>query len=214
MKYWVFDLDGTLVDSLTVHFQTLEKVFRTFGLSFGPENHQEVLKLSSSSLPNYFQEKLGIENSVAAQGLFKELTLKSINSILPFAGIENLLRLLKSNHIQLAVWTARDLEATTQILKSTGLGTYFSICISGSCVAQGKPHPEGLSRIAGHFQCSSVEMVMVGDFDSDMMGAKAFGCVPIRILWHSTVEKKKCEIAHHQFYEVDQLATWIKSQLL
>jgi beta-phosphoglucomutase-like phosphatase (HAD superfamily) len=76
MKYWVFDLDGTLVDSLTIHFQTMEKVFNHFDRSFGSDDHKEVLKLSSKSLPSYFLEKFDNNNVTAAQNLFKTSGLK------------------------------------------------------------------------------------------------------------------------------------------
>lgn len=212
MKYWVFDLDGTLVDSLSIHFQTMEKVFRQFGLAFSSNDQQEILKLSANAVPAYIQEKFGIQNLSKVQSLYQELTTQSIRSISPFAGIEDLLSLLKSKEVRLAVWTARDLEATLQILESTNLRSHFSIVVSGSCVTQGKPHPEGLQKIAKYFGCSSDEMIMIGDFDSDMLGAKAFGCRGIRVTWHSSVEIKKCEIAHHQFDQVNQLVKWTEDQ--
>lgn len=211
MKYWVFDLDGTLVDSLTVHFQILEKVFSKFGMLFSKYDHHDVLKVTAKTLPNYFKSRLGTENVESAMELFRELTSEALKSIKPFDGIEELLETLRSQGFYLAVWTARDLAATTEILKYTGLDSYFSICVSGCCTAQGKPHPEGLQKIADHFRAATSEMIMVGDFDSDMAGAKAFGIKAVRVLWHPSVERKKCEIASWQFDEVKQFQAWLDS---
>jgi phosphoglycolate phosphatase-like HAD superfamily hydrolase len=83
--------------------------------------------------------------------------------------------------------------------------------MSGSCVVESKPHPEGLQKIANHFDCEPESMVMVGDFDSDMLGAQAFGIKAIRVLWHNAVPVKKCEIANWQFHRVTDMQTWIRS---
>ena len=209
MKHWVFDLDGTIVDSLTVHFQILEKIFLKFNQPFSKKNHNELLKVTSKTLPNYFEFQFGLENVESALEMFSDLTNAALKSIKPFTGIEELLKTLKSKGSLLAVWTARDLAATQKILQYTGLESYFSICISGCCTTQGKPHPEGLQKIANHFESDSSEMVMVGDFDSDMLGAQVFGTKAIRVLWHPSVEYKKCEIANWQFSKVSDFQNWI-----
>lgn len=213
MKYWVFDLDGTLVDSRTVHFQILEKVFAHFEVPFGPADHQEVLKINAKTLPQYFASKLGTQNVQSATDLFDQLTGEAVKTIQPFDGITDLLTALQSRDLKLAVWTARDLKTTKEILKSTGLEDYFSICISATCVEQAKPHPEGLQIVANHFDSKATDMVMVGDFDSDMLGAQAFGTKAIRVLWHPAVVQKKCEIAHWQFQRVSELADWVQKNI-
>jgi HAD superfamily hydrolase (TIGR01549 family) len=214
MKHWVFDLDGTLVDSLTVHFQSLEKVFGKFNQPFSKHDHHEVLKVTAKTLPHYFESRLGAENVAPAMDLFRNLTAEALEFIKPFAGIENLLKTLKQQGFELAVWTARDLAATREILKHTGLESYFSICVSGSCTLQGKPNPEGLQKIADYFSSDPSTMVMVGDFESDMLGAQAFGIKAIRVLWHSSVENKKCEIAEWQFNEVSEFQKWLDANFV
>jgi phosphoglycolate phosphatase len=214
MKHWVFDLDGTLVDSLTSHFQVLEKIFHRFDADFSSSEHLEVLKVNSKTLPKYFETKLGVAAVEPALVMFKELNTQSFKSIRAFPGIEDLLKTLQTQGMKLAVWTARDLEATNEILKHTGLSPYFSICVSGSCVDEGKPHPEGLKKIAAHFECGAESMVMVGDFDSDMLGAQAFGIKAIRVFWHPAVQIKKCEIADWQFHQVSEFRNWLSEQTL
>lgn len=209
MKHWIFDLDGTLVDSLTIHYQVLEKLFRKFDKPFSKDDHHDVLKVTSKTLPSYFDSRLGTENLELSLRLFRELTAEAMKIIKPFEGIEDLLKTLKHQGCHLAVWTARDLAATKEILKHTGLDFYFSICVSGCCTVQGKPHPEGLQKIADHFECGADSMVMVGDFDSDMLGAQAFGIKAIRVFWHPTVSDKECDIAGWQFHQVSALRNWI-----
>ncbi|PIS10088.1 MAG: hypothetical protein COT73_11245, partial [Bdellovibrio sp. CG10_big_fil_rev_8_21_14_0_10_47_8] len=175
MKHWIFDLDGTLADSLTIHFQVLQRIFSGFGLDFSKEDQQDILRISSRDFPKYLETKLGTQDGSQAYQLYQKFNQETLKDVQCFPGIVDLLQTLKTQGAQLAIWTARDFEATQEILKHTGLGIHFSICVTGSCVSQGKPNPEGLVKIADHFGCEPESMVMVGDFDSDMLGAKAFG---------------------------------------
>lgn len=208
MKYWVFDLDGTLVDSLSAHFGVFRNVFGHFGLNFTEENEREVLSVSAKTLPHYFESKLGLARAPLALSLFEDLTERSLSRVRAFDGIEDLLRLLKVNGAILSIWTARDLRATQKILHHSGLKNYFSICVSGSCTQQSKPHPEGLVRISEYFSSDRDSMIMIGDFDSDMLGAKSFGIKSVRASWQDAVPFKKCEMAHQQFTQVQEFKNW------
>lgn len=208
MKHWVFDLDGTLVDSLTSHFHVVSKVFNHFGKDFTSHHEQELLKITAKTLPDYFAEKLGFANTFESLAMFKSLNTESLKTIKVFDGIEPFLLALQKQGRKLAVWTARDREATEIILESTNLNRFFSICVSGTCVTNSKPHPEGLFKIAEHFNGSNKTMIMVGDFDSDMLGAQAFGCPAIRVNWHHSVPQPKCTIANQQFSKVSEMSHW------
>jgi HAD superfamily hydrolase (TIGR01549 family) len=209
MKHWVFDLDGTLVDSLGTHFQIMEKVFQKFSVDFTLERQAEIYKMSAKTMPTYFENYFGRERLDEAVQFFRQSKKQSYQQVQAFQGIKDLLEMLQARQIKLGVWTARDIESTEQILATTGLKPYFSIYVSGSCVEQAKPHPEGLKKIADHFNCPADEMVMVGDFDFDMQGAQAFGIKGIRVSWHSKALAEKCPIAHWQFAQVDDLKKWV-----
>lgn len=215
MKHWVFDLDGTLVDSLPAHFEVVETIFKTFNRPFSKENHHEVLKATAKTFAVFLEKHVGHKNLPLALAMFHELTNEALKTIRPFTGIEDVLKTLKSKQHHLAVWTARDLIVTEQILKHSGLSPYFSVCISGTCTAQAKPHPEGLQRIATHFNSDTSSMLMVGDFDSDMLGAQAFGIKAVRVNWHSLNSQpatSPCAIATWQFHKVSDFHEWIETK--
>ena len=96
MKYWVFDLDGTLVDSLTTHFKVLKVVFENQGVGFSEADHHDVLKVSAKTLSDYFELKFGKEKLESALLHFFELSHAKMESIKAFDGIEKLLQTLQS----------------------------------------------------------------------------------------------------------------------
>lgn len=212
MKTWVFDLDGTLVDSLTVHFLTLETIFNENGLEFSKQKHEEVLKVTAKTLPAYFEKYFGPEGVEPGLKRFRELSIKYFETILPFEGIEDVLKILKSKNAQIAVWTARDMEATNFLLKHTGLDSYFSFCVTGSCVENCKPNPEGLQRISKYFGTAQ-DFVMVGDHENDMMGAKSFGAKAVRAKWDATMKNVSCHLSDWQFTDTAAFKNWIQETL-
>jgi phosphoglycolate phosphatase-like HAD superfamily hydrolase len=56
MRHWVFDLDGTLVDSFSHYFDAMGEVFAAHGASFGPELRQIAL---TDPLQKIFERHLG-----------------------------------------------------------------------------------------------------------------------------------------------------------
>lgn len=212
-KYWVFDLDGTLADSLTIHFKTLTTLFSQFNLEFTSAHEQEVLKLSANNFFSFLEKNLGEENASIANDEYVKLTLESIQHIKLFDGIDHILNTLLSRGAKIAIWTARDHRAASEIIKNTGLDKYASAFISGDCVSEGKPNPEGLKNIAEKFDCTPSEMIMVGDFDSDMKAAKSFNARSVRVTWHSSVKINKCNLSDWSFSQVGKMSDWVNQEV-
>lgn len=211
MKHWVFDLDGTLVDSHTIYFTSLQQVFAQLGAEFTQEDKNEVLRISSKDRESFFQKRLGIQHARRASALLMTRIQEDHRKIQPFAGVRELLDILQKSQAKIAVWTARELDSAQYTLEHTGLNKYISLCVSGSCVQQCKPHPEGLLRIAKHFACEPAVIHMVGDHDNDMNAAKACGAMALRAQWLHTAEAKAdCSISDWQFSEVHTLIDWIQ----
>lgn len=212
MKHWVFDLDGTLVDSHHVYFNSLREVFGSFGADFSVEDEKEVLRISGKEREIYLARKVGRNAVQPAMNMFMARLQDDLKLVRPFAGVVSLLESLAAKGTQLAVWTARDLYSAKLVLEETGLGKYFSSIVSSNCISQCKPAPEGLMEIASRFQCDSKSLTMVGDHDNDIMAAKACGAKAIRVFWHDPKSAYECKLADWQFSEVATLAQWIESQ--
>ena len=52
---------------------------------------------------------------------------------------------------------------------------------------------------------------MIGDFDSDILGAQAFGIKAVRVLWDQPEGSKRCSVAQWQFTQVTDMINWAKS---
>jgi len=82
---------------------------------------------------------------------------------------------------------------------------HFEIVITGDCLENHKPDPEGLHRIATHFNCDTSQLVMIGDHDVDITAAKSAGAFPIRANWHGFKESKDCPLGAMTIHSIRDL---------
>jgi len=207
MKHWVFDLDGTLVDSFNHYFIALDEIFTAHGKKFSPKYHHAVL---TQPLQQFFEKHLGEKSVKSAFELLQSTSNRDAKTIRPFTGLTETLTHLKSKGARMAVWTNRDLVSAKLMLKHSGLDQFTEICVSGTCVKERKPNPEGLLRIMKEFGCKSDTVTMVGDHEHDVSAAKSVGVRAVRASWHGYWKMDRCSYADHQFHRTEEFSTWVK----
>lgn len=210
MKHWVFDLDGTLVDSFSHYFDSLESIFRAHGVTFTQDLHHAAL---TEPIPQFLERQLGPSAVAVAVDMLKKKSNDDAAHVQPFAGIMPTMQHLADQGARIAVWTNRDLESAQLILAKTGLDRFSEICVSGTCVAP-KPDPAGLLRIMSHFGCGPDSVTVIGDHANDMLAAKTAGASTVRASWHAYWEMEPCGQADLQFYSVAEFSTWVRSALI
>jgi HAD superfamily hydrolase (TIGR01549 family) len=209
MKAWVFDLDGTLVDSASFYIAALGDVFRAHGLPFtDAEFRQGLTTPVDVLLPLFLGEPAAAVALVELQKRFNHDAAK----IRMFEGIEETLLLLKSQGAAVAIWTARERESAEIILKATGLGSLVDAFVSASCVSKSKPDPEGLRLVLERLGHDVHDAVMIGDHEHDMVAAQACGVRSVRAAWspHFALHSRgRCSRAQEQFENVAQMKSWV-----
>lgn len=100
----------------------------------------------------------------------------------PYPGIEDLLRQLKAEGYALYVATSKPQVTAIEVLEHFGLAKYFDV-ICGASLDEGRETKEDvitylLSQIA-----SPDQVIMVGDTDYDVIGARAHGIDTIGVTW-------------------------------
>ena len=208
MNYWAFDLDGTLVDSFAHYFSALEEIFDEHGAKFSKELREPAL---TNSLPQFFETHLGESKVEQALHRLEVRSHKDAAEIKPFHGIANAIEHLLSAGAKVAILTNRDLVSTELILKHTKLKRLAEICISGTCVTQRKPSPEGLLKVSNRFGCDVRHVTVVGDHLTDMEAAKAVGARAVRASWHSYWDIEQCKRADAQFFTVHEFTSWVRA---
>ena len=205
MQHWVFDLDGTLVDSFDYFLKFVKIEFEKNSLEFTDAIGMEGLGTPALT---FLAKYLGEPIASSALTRLRQQSLIDSQQIRPFPGILVHLEQLKANGCQIAVWTSRDRQTTDLVLKYSGLAPFMDTVVTACCVKRHKPHPDGMQKILDFFKCAPVNVTMVGDHDVDVQAAKATGVRGLRASWHRHLPKSQCGIADGVVTDVAHLSSW------
>ncbi len=144
----IFDLDGTLVDSMPLHYEAWKEVCALKGLDFSEEEFYSLAGVPSDRIFNILNEKYGTDFEPKSMSLLKEDTyLKKIDQIKPVASVLEIV-VQYFGKLPMAVGTGSPKAHSMKTLKTLGFDKYFKIMVAGDEVAKGKPDPETFLRCA------------------------------------------------------------------
>lgn len=205
MKHWVFDLDGTLIDSHGVYVRTLEDTFARYDVAIQSVDMKLSRKLFARDFLSHYIPGQYLDEA------FKHLidyNLKLTPEIPVFDGIHELLQTIQQKDVMISLWTAREKITADEVLKNTGLSKFLRQHVTACCVSQNKPHPEGLLKILTDSKSHHNDVVMIGDSDFDIQGAKAANVKSVSVSWGNPESAKLAEISDHHFHTVSEMKAW------
>jgi len=188
MKYKgiIFDLDGTLVNSLEDISDAMNTVLT--GLNYPTHTYDAYQYFIGSGLRNLVSKALPASNNSDEQieicfdcmiNKYREVcTIKTK----PYEGIIELLDLLTSQNIKLAVFSNKADELTKKIASEI-FPDYFNATVGLSTEALKKPNPSEALAIAEKWNLKPEEILFVGDSDIDMQTAVNANMFPVGVTW-------------------------------
>lgn len=182
----VFDLDGTLVDSLPLVLRAIAHAIEPFG----PERPTMEIFARLGGPPERFMPGLlrDPRDTPAALARMETFHRENHHLIRPFGGAGVVLQKLRTRGIALGIWTGRDRETTDWLLDHHGLTGYFSAVVCGDDLPTHKPDPAGLREILVRLAVPARETIYVGDADVDVLGGVACAVDTVLIRHTRTVD--------------------------
>jgi len=163
----VFDLDGTLLDSLPL-------VLRAFTHAVAPFGGRPTMAMFATlggPPERIFGDMVADPKQVpAALRRLHDYNLENQHQIEPFAGAVALLDVLAKRGIQMGVWTGRDRLSTDFLLDFHGLRTRFESIVCGDDLDSHKPDSAGLIELLRQLDVPAAHALYVGDADVDVLG--------------------------------------------
>ncbi len=185
----LFDLDGTLVDSVRDLAWCGNEMLHRLEL---PQHDPEAARAWVGNGVERFVKRFltGEMEAEPDAGLF-EAGLEIFNRLyaehvsdrsVVYPGVIEGLERFSEFRLHLACVTNKPEPFTSQLIEAMGLASYFELVVAGNTTARKKPDPMPLHYAADHFGLDYGNCLMVGDSSNDVSAARAAGfavaCVP------------------------------------
>lgn len=177
----VFDLDGTLVDTLSVVYNSFRYAVAPFRELPSDEEIEEGLcgpvEKNLERLLNGDRESM-----LKARVRLGEYAAKHQDEVKLFPGAKELLEELFKESINMGLWTGRDRKSTLRILKRFDLERFFKGVICGDDLKTHKPNPQGILKLMVLVNATPKTLIYVGDSEHDILAGKRSGIKTITCL--------------------------------
>ncbi len=194
IKGVVYDLEGTLVDSIEAHKAATWKALKSVGIT-GSDADFEKYFMGKSDLEGF--EEICAERGVKADAA-KLLSLKQEEYLNAFSqhvkrtGLEELVPELKKKDIRQAVVSGITRKEVEVILDALKLREMLDAYIGVDDVARGKPAPDPYLKACEKLNLLPSGCIVFEDAPSGIKAAKATGCYAIGVTFtHSAGEMKE-----------------------
>ena len=173
----IFDLDGTLVDSIHDLAEAASDLSERYGgARLGDET---VTLMIGDGAPVLVERVMALAGHAAppAGALEEFLEIydrRMFDTTRPYPGMLDTLRVLADAHA-MAVLTNKPEESARRILTHTGLAGFFAHMVFGDGPLGRKPDPAGLRWLLERHGASAERSILVGDSDVDVATAQAAG---------------------------------------
>ncbi len=174
----IFDVDGTLVDSVALHAECWHETFAVFGKQIpASEISKQIGKGSDQLLPVFFSEseiaRLGQEVDRHHGRLFHE---KYIHKVRPFPKVPELLERIRHDGVFIALASSADRKDLEHYKRLAGIGELVDRETTSEDVEKSKPHPDLFAVALDALGAPPAEqVVVVGDSPYDAQAAERLG---------------------------------------
>ena len=188
----LFDLDGTLLDTIADLAEAANRMLAELGRPLRPQD--EIHRFVGKGIPNLVRRCLTEDSAAseaeiaAAVAVFRRhyTVVNGIHARL-YPGVDATLQAMRARGLRLAVVTNKAEAFTLPLLARTGIAGYFDTVVSGDTLAVKKPDPAVLHLACARIGVSAGEALMIGDSANDALAAQGAG-MPVLLVTYGYSE--------------------------
>lgn len=179
----VFDVDGTLTDSIGAYYEMFSGVVARFGIQIRKEEILEPMATGSLIWDRIIPEDFPDRDEKIKQfmEIIPKVYQKVFQHVHPFAGLESVLKRLVERKVRLGALTSSRAVAVRPLYQYS-LAHYFSVVITREDGFPLKPAPGGILECLRRMNVHPPHAIVIGDTPLDIRAGKAAGTLTIGVL--------------------------------
>ena len=179
----IFDLDGTLVDSMWMWKAIDIEYLGRFGLSCPPDLQKAIEGMSFSETAIYFKERFSIPDSTdEIKAEWTRMSIDKYRTQVPLKkGAGEFLQSLKERQIPMGIATSNGRHIVDAVLTALKIDGFFSNITTGCEVAMGKPAPDIYLKVAKELGASPETCLVFEDVPAGIQAGKAAGMTVVAV---------------------------------
>jgi beta-phosphoglucomutase family hydrolase len=185
MKAVIWDLDGTLIDSVEYHWEAWREILPELNFSytqaeffedFGKRNDEILRSRYRADLSDAEVERIAFDK----EDRYRRLVRTSGLTLLP--GCQQWLDWLRAHHFKQALGTSAPQGNVDAVLDALPLGEYFEVVMSADWVKRGKPAPDVFLAAAERMSVAPADCLVIEDAHAGVEAAQRAGMKCLGVL--------------------------------
>jgi HAD superfamily hydrolase (TIGR01509 family) len=205
----IFDMDGTLVDSMWVWKDIDIEFLAERGMLFPEEFQSEIEGMSFTETAQYSKKRFQLKESVEElKAIWNYMAIDKYSHEVHFKpGAELFLQYCKEQGIPMGIATSNSIELVEAVAESKKLRDYIEVIVTSCEVPRGKPNPDVYLEVAARLGVNPKECLAFEDVPMGIMAARNAGLVVCAVdddFSKGQVAEKK-ELADYYIHDYQQV---------
>ncbi|MDP3988346.1 MAG: HAD family phosphatase [Candidatus Levybacteria bacterium] len=183
IKAVIFDLDGVISDTQSLHDEANSEILKSYGIKISSE---AITKKWAGVPQRKLFETIFKENNVNPdidKAIFDKwaLVIKRINQVKQIPGAIKFVQKLQEENFSLAVASSATADFINRVLNVLKIKSYFTAIVNADEVKNGKPAPDIFQKTAEKLNINPSDCLVIEDAPTGVQAAKSAGMICIAI---------------------------------
>lgn len=198
-KAIIFDLDGTLVDSMWIWTSIDIEYLAGYGYELPPDLQPSIEGMSFTETACYFKDRFQIPESIEEiKDCWNRMTYRKYTEEVPLKnGVMEFLQQCRQQDMRMGIATSNSRELAEAVLEALHIADYFQVVATSCQVAAGKPSPDIYLYVADRLHTAPEDCLVFEDVPAGIMAGRNAGMQVIAVedAFSSTDVEQKVQLS-------------------